>query len=261
MTVSAIDVASWQPRDLSTLIAEFRPAHVVVKLYLPGEVISQDHTRSQVESARANGCTVGGYVFCYAAFDPRQTVRDALALARSCGLRLPVLWLDAETYEGTWPDVAWLREAVDECRVQGVQPGIYTGRWFWEGYLGNPEDFGDLPLWTAEYQDGPDIEGLTLYGSWRRASGHQWTSTPVDQNVFREAVTVLGRTEQQDSIIGRWGMGYPAELETLADALSHRAAVAEAQAVADRERAERLRTVAGEMRGDGAALEEMWPAV
>ena len=130
--VRGIDVSSHQSSDLGTLIRTHGPKHVVVRLYLPEENPLQDHTRAQIASARAAGCTVGGYVWCYQDLDPRKTVRDAVTLARSVHLMLPVLWLDCETYKNSsgvtesGPDAAWLRAAIDECRQLGVKPGIYT---------------------------------------------------------------------------------------------------------------------------------------
>ena len=91
--VHAIDVSSHQPRDLSAIIGQHRPAHVVVRMYLPEESPPQEHSVAQVESARANGCSVGAYVWAYRSSDPRETVRDGLALARRCGLEPPVLWI------------------------------------------------------------------------------------------------------------------------------------------------------------------------
>jgi hypothetical protein len=197
--VRAIDVSSHQSTDLRSLIGEHQPKHVIVKLYLPVESIPQEHTRAQIRSARAAGCSVGGYVWCYRDEDPRKTVRDAVALARSCGVELPVLWLDCETYtvngevRDPGPDAPWLRAAVDECRALGVRPGIYTGGWWWREYMNNSRAFADLPLWTAEYDGNTNIDDVTLFGGWTRASGKQWaTKLPgggeLDRNVFVDDV-------------------------------------------------------------------------
>jgi hypothetical protein len=198
--VRGIDVSSHQSRDLNTLITAHRPAHVVVKLYLPVESIPKEHSLAQIASARAEGCTVGGYVWCYGEEDPRTTVRDTVGLARSAGVELPILWLDCETYKedgvvvDAGPDAAWLREAIDECRKLGVKPGIYTGRWWWHEHLDNTREFAELPLWAAEYDDNPDVDDVTLFGGWTRASGKQYAEKlpsggRLDQNVFRDEVT------------------------------------------------------------------------
>ncbi len=190
--VQAIDVSSHQPRDLSDIIREHRPTHVVVRMYLPEENPPQEHSIAQVESARANGCTVGAYVWAYRSSDPRETIRDAVALARRCNLDLPVLWIDCENYldSDPGPDAAWLREAVDECRSAGVRPGIYTGGWWWRDRMGNTSEFADLPLWAAEYREPREPSSCTLFGGWTQAYGKQWTENPIDRSVFLSEVCV-----------------------------------------------------------------------
>lgn len=190
MTVQALDVSSYQPRDLSALIATHQPQHIIVKLYQAIESVSQDHSREQLLSALANGCSVGGYVWGYANTDPRATVQDVVGLAQSVGVALPVLWLDIETYMGfSGPDPCWIREAVEECRCLGIRPGIYTARWYWDQYMIGVTAFSDLPLWLAEYDDDPDIESVVLFGGWQRAAAKQWSNTPVDQNTIRVEYT------------------------------------------------------------------------
>jgi hypothetical protein len=171
-----------------------------VKLYLPEESISPDHARAQIASARAAGCTVGGYVWCYGTLDPRKTVRDAIALARSANLALPVLWLDCEKYTDSrgvtdpGPDAVWLRAAIDESRKLGVRPGIYTGGWWWHEVMANTREFSDVPLWAAEYDGNPDLADFAPFGGWTRASGKQWaeklpSGAGLDQDVFLDEVS------------------------------------------------------------------------
>lgn len=161
---------------------------MIVRLYLPWERISQDHTRAQIDSARANGCTVGGYVWGYRDSPPRETIIQAVALAESCGVDLPVLWIDVEDYEGTPPPGEdWLLEAGAEAMVWGERPGIYTGSTFWRK-IGNPTSMSDWPLWYARYDERQVIDPVD-FGGWTEPSGHQFTSTPIDQDVMLESVT------------------------------------------------------------------------
>lgn len=165
----------------------------MVKLYQEIESVSQDHSREQLRSARDNGCTVGGYVFGYAGTNPVRTVLDVVGLAQAEGVSLPVLWIDVESYEGEpGPDVEWIRDAVSECNRLGIRPGIYTGRWYWDAYLPDVTEFSHLPLWLAEYDNDPNVDNVTLFGGWNEAAGKQFTSTPVDQNVFRPQYTMIG---------------------------------------------------------------------
>jgi cell wall-associated NlpC family hydrolase len=184
--VRGIDVASYQPTDLTDLIRQTGARHVVVKLYqsverIGGRMTGAEHSRAQIASARANGCTVGGYLWGYAERDPVVSVRDALALAQSAGITLPILWLDIEPYtDGSIPSVDWIRAALAECEAQGVRGGIYSGAWVWPR-LGNPS-LPDVPLWTAIYDGSPALD-VAAYGGMRLV-GKQYGTTPCDTNVF-----------------------------------------------------------------------------
>lgn len=197
--IQALDVSSNQPSDLSAIINQEKPDHIVVRMYIPGERPPAQYSLDQVASARAAGCTVGAYLWAYRSFDPRKSVRDALAVAKQCGMDPPpILWIDCELYkvgnsvEDPGPDADWLRQAIDECRQQGVQPGIYTGGWWWKGYMGDTQEFGDVPLWAAEYQGAAVPSAVTLFGGWKQAHGKQWSGTGLDRDVFLMEATTLG---------------------------------------------------------------------
>ena len=198
--VHAIDVASYQPTDLSDLIHRMGAKHVVVKLYQTVErigdrVVAADHSRAQIASARDNGCTVGGYIWGYSERDPATSVREGVNLANSAGVGLKVLWLDIEEYlDGSLPGPAWIREAVAECRRLGLgiaingreyHGAVYSGEHVWRKLSGLV--LPDTMLWSANYNNRADLDvprygGMTLVG-------HQYTSSPCDRNVFLPEVT------------------------------------------------------------------------
>ncbi len=181
-------MSSYQPADLTGLVAGLdpRPAHVVVRLYLPEEQPPQAHSLAQIESARRAGCSVGGYLWAYGDLDPRQSVRAACSLASRAQLTLPVLWMDCEGYGADpGPDAAWLRAALDECERLGVRGGIYTGRWWAERRLPAGE-FARVPLWAAWYNGRADLDSVPLFAAWRREMlwGHQYVGEGLDLDVF-----------------------------------------------------------------------------
>jgi GH25 family lysozyme M1 (1,4-beta-N-acetylmuramidase) len=191
--VEGIDVASYQDTDLSYLIdtLEPRPQHVIVRLYQEIESPPQSHSVEQIESARDCGCTVGAYVWLYASTDGAASVNSALDLADRCGLVVPVLWLDCETYtDGSYPSTSNIQRAANACIGRGVTPGIYTGEWFWRDYLSDTQMFAHLPLWHAAYGAKPTELTPVDYGGWGAPSVWQWTSDPVDRNVVSAAVTM-----------------------------------------------------------------------
>lgn len=190
--VSGIDVSNHQDRDLTSLIRTLGARHVVVKLYLGLETPPQDHSRDQLTSARANGCTAGGYFWLYATEPAADQVKD---IADSFDLSaIPVLWIDVERYpaDQTIPGEVHIASALDECDRLGITAGIYTSQSEW-GRIGSPSTFKDRPLWTAFYSTPPEaaLDTTPLYGGWTRDMcwGHQWTSTPIDRDVFRRAAS------------------------------------------------------------------------
>jgi hypothetical protein len=202
VTVKAIDVSSHQPANLDALIAQHQAKHVIVKLYMPWESVSFDHSNQQVNSARMNHCSVGGYVWAYRSQDPIATINNVIALCASIGLELPLLWIDCETYEQNGvvvdpgPDAEWLARAVDHAeRVYGMKCGIYTGRWWVRDHFPGGEaefsNFSRLPLWLSEYDGNPDINDAdTMPQGWTSLACKQYTATPIDQNSIRPEYTV-----------------------------------------------------------------------
>ena len=192
--VHAIDVSSHQPRDLTDILANHpQVEHVVVKLYLPGESISQDHSIARAESARQHGRSVSGYFWCYESFDPARSVLEAHNLAVTCGIpESAVLWLDCETYfdgsGSTWPTEEWIRTAIHFAWLHNWPVGIYTAAWFWNGYLGGSTEFRDTPLWAADYNLSADLASVALFGGWSYEDGlvgHQYDVADIDLDVFQ----------------------------------------------------------------------------
>lgn len=181
--VKAMDVSSYQPANLTNLIQTLQPEHVIVKLYQDIEAPPQQHSRDQIESAYQNGCSVGGYVWLYHNIDVKQQIDSAIA-AINPGFAIPILWIDIERYTDgsipTWPEII---EAVRYASEQYGQAGIYTGKWVWD-ILGNPIGLQHIPLWYSHYDIVPTLKLPNPFGGWTQAVGHQYTSSPVDLNIF-----------------------------------------------------------------------------
>lgn len=187
--VKAIDVASFQPRDLSTIIAAEQPAHVIVHLYHDQETPPWGHSAAQVQSARDNGCTVGGYCFLYPQTDMVRTINSVADRCASIGLVLPILWLDVETYNGRDLTPGELRSAVNHCDALGIPCGIYTSREMWRR-VGNPDGFESRPAWIANYNGTPwaNINGPANLPN---VVGHQYRGDPLDLSLMLLEYTVV----------------------------------------------------------------------
>lgn len=183
--VKGIDVASYQRFTMGGLLDTMPDvAHVVVRMYLgkgwegPSQQISID----EVNIAYDRGLTVAGYFWCYAAYDPKETLRRAIDLEQRCGIESPILWADFETYvDGSLPTKNWLLRLGDEATRLDRNVGIYTGSGFWKR-IGNP-DFSDWRLWLANYNGNADLEGLPNVGN-MKLTGHQYGDHPCDLDVF-----------------------------------------------------------------------------
>ena len=120
----------------------------------------------------------------------RYYYQEVLELATHCGgLDVPVMWSDIETYhdwsEGvTIPDVVEVLALVDEAAKAGMQAGFYSSPPMWR-LAGNPPVGPDAWGWCANYTQTPPttLAAATPFGGLKMV-GHQFTSTPLDQNVF-----------------------------------------------------------------------------
>jgi hypothetical protein len=174
-------------------IGLFQPDHIITKIYQRVELggDGSKFTVAHAKTARLHYKTVGGYVWLYDGISEAQQIGDAIHVAQQAGIvfkETNPLWIDCETYtDGTYPKLAGIKRAVDACKANGIPCGIYTGRWFWHGHLGNPNDLSYLPLWDANYVDTDKIIAPT-YGGWNMETiaGIQWTSNPIDRNIFKK---------------------------------------------------------------------------
>ena len=249
--MKGIDTSSYQAPDLTDLIASYDPDVVVVKMYLPVEVISQTHSIAQSRSVLTNRKLLTGYCYCYGSVDPTKTVAWAATLADYCGASIrgefPAahLWLDMEDTDA--PDDLWLAKAAGKAEEMGVSLGIYTGRYWWRQHMNN--DWSYLPLWLANYDEDPSLDSFIPFGGWTYLTGKQYTSTPIDQNTFLDG-GVMPRTPEQQRIIDVLRVNANARLEQLkaaADTFNYNKLAGE------------LSVATAEINGEVDKLEILWP--
>ena len=194
--IRAIDVSSHQAADLTSLIDLFTPELVIVKLYQKIEKITpqgnsqmaQAHSRAQIASARAAGREVSGYMWLYANVDPETAVDQAIDLAIEAHLALPFLAIDVETYvDGTIPDGLLIARAIAQCVKRNVEPVIYWSKEMWQRAGSPTDDVYNVYQWVAQYGgfEPDDLYSVdAVVGPHYLVVGHQWTSVPIDRNVF-----------------------------------------------------------------------------
>lgn len=108
-------------------------------------------------------------------------VGNALAgLTVLSALRPGRVWLDVE--DTTSASVKTRAEKVsgDLASISqgGFERGIYTGKWFWTGYMNNTTAFASEPLWDSNY-DGVTNTAVDFhpYGGWTFCTYKQYAGT------------------------------------------------------------------------------------
>jgi hypothetical protein len=86
------------------------------------------------------------------------------------------VWLDVEDIETVGPtrdsnelrrraDIVW--QCLNAIWSRGYATGIYTGKWYWDAYMGGMTEFADagVRLWAAQYGDY-SFEDFISFGGW-----------------------------------------------------------------------------------------------
>lgn len=185
----AIDVSSYQSRQLADYIRISQAEHVIVRMYMRGiESPPVQHSIDQVASTRANSCTPGAYGWLYRAVpDARMQVQLQVETATLAGITIPVMWQDVEPYgsDRSLPTLQQIDDALDECADIGVLGGIYTNQDTWNR-LGRPE-WGGVPLWLAHWDGIPEFNiaplGKTVLAA-KQTGETAPNGQPLDMNII-----------------------------------------------------------------------------
>ncbi len=141
-------------------------------------------TRRQWEACNLEGFHVDSlYVFVYWEGDDQRRILEALTLANQYDLKV---WLDCEWTKTGWPGTGTWAPTPEQIiplirHYKGMlgefYAGIYTGKWWWEPYVGNTTEFSADPLWHAAYQTlKPNFDDFKPYGGWSRPNIWQYSS-------------------------------------------------------------------------------------
>jgi len=185
------DVSNHEPQhDWATSGADFG----IVKATEGLDFVDRTFARHWREMDR-HDVARGAYHFGHPANDPVAEADFFLSVVnKQPAKRGDLLALDLETSDGmsTAHVNAWARTWLERVKAKtGVTPLIYSGWYFADQY---GEGLGGYPLWVAHY--GKPKGAVTPPAHWRSWTIHQYSDTPVDQNVSElsvEELRALGR--------------------------------------------------------------------
>ena len=188
-----------------------------------------------IQASRAAGIAVEdlyGFIYYGLAWESRD-LDNCLKLAAELG-GIKRIWLDCESGfsdNGVEDDteapgitvqyrLAKTIEQRNRVVAAGLEPGIYTGSYWWASKMGNSNALSDLPLWLANYgTNDPSNPREPIYyvdfGGWTEVAAHQYSSTiglcgrpnrdhnywflEDDMELSKEAMVALfGSTERDD---------------------------------------------------------------
>ncbi len=170
-----------------------------------GSSYTNPYYSTDIRHARAAGLYVAGYHFARPRLPLSTATSDARKFASLMGNVLqpgylpPVLDMETRGSLSAANATAWMRTFLVALQTAtGRTPMIYSGAWFWQGYLGNPKGFSKYPLWAAQYTKGI---GPNLFGDFTYSSFWQYTDAArvngirggVDASYFHGNLTQLSQ--------------------------------------------------------------------
>jgi MYXO-CTERM domain-containing protein len=223
-TVLGIDISSYQhnaPIDWATVAKNRR--FVIVKA-TEGTGYTNKYWADDVKQARAAGMIVGSYHWLhYTSTGAAQAQHFLSATGGIPDGDLPPMLDVEEPNDSATPAqrVAHMKEWLDTVeQATGRKPMIYSGSWYWDGYLGSPKGYGGVyPIAWANYNPGcpsipDDFPGIDI---WQYKGGTGTTpgiSGACDQDKYygdEGALLALanGGPDFEGKSLGKGGQSYP----------------------------------------------------
>jgi GH25 family lysozyme M1 (1,4-beta-N-acetylmuramidase) len=173
-----------------------------------GASYTNPYATGDLQGARAVGLRASAYHFARPRLPLSTATADAQRFAaqvgntKAAGALPPVLDIEANGGLSAANVTAWTRTFLSALEsATGRTPMIYSGGWFWRGYMGNPAGFARYPVWISDYN--PSATGPSLFGDFSYSTFWQYT----------DAARVSGISGGVD---GNWFHGSRSQLDVLA---------------------------------------------
>lgn len=194
----AVDISNYtEPLD-AKLLYDSGVRKAIVQTVNPNILSYQE----QIPLLRSQGIEVEGYVYLWMD-DPKfcsDRVRWACQSLRA--MDVPRIWLDVEDETADKRNlVPSLDASIDAAG--DMLAGIYTGKWYWDNYMGGITKYSHLPLWVAQYDNTQDLY-MYPFGGWTSCVMKQYAGqstipgiTGIDMNWYEEGdlITKLNNTD------------------------------------------------------------------
>ena len=209
--VFGVDVASYQHPNGAGInwgsVKAGGAAFAFVKMS-EGATYTNPYAARDLAGARAAGLRATGYHFARPRLPLSTATSDARRFAAQVGNAKvpgalpPVLDIEATGGLSAANVTAWTKTFLTALEsASGRTPMVYSGPWFWRGYMGNPSGFSRYPAWIADYN--PSGTGPSLFGDFGFSTVWQYT----------DAARISGITGGVD---GNWFHGTRAQLDSFA---------------------------------------------
>src|SRR4051794_12387718 len=211
-TVFGVDVASYQHPNGAAInwsaVKAGGATFAFVKVS-EGATYTNPYAAGDLRNARAAGLRASGYHFARPRLPLSTASTDAKRFAaqvgnvKVAGNLPPVLDIEANGGLSAANVTAWTKTFLSSLEsATGRTPMVYSGSWFWRGYMGNPSGFSRYPVWVSDYN--PAKTGPTLFGDFAYSTVWQYT----------DAARISGLTGTAD---GNWFHGTKAQLDNFAN--------------------------------------------
>lgn len=206
MIVQSLDISNYYgyvSREWAARCVDAGIRHAIIRLSLE----TNEHiniARHQIAVFQDAGMEmVSGYWWAYPTLDDPRTIATRVVGTYP---GLPLYAADLEDDQHSYPspirNIDWLHLALAGFAENSAPSCIYTGEWYWRQWMGNTDEFRDVPLWVANWDRTPGNLDFTPFGGWTAAAGKQWCGEAHTPDSIVAGVAVDRSTWDTDRIPG-----------------------------------------------------------
>lgn len=180
--VEGVDVSHWQGASIDWKKVKASGREFAFMKATEGTNYKDDTFAKNWAGAKAAGLIRGAYHFHRTNADPIKQAEYFVSAVGKLGADDFPLMLDVEDANNP-PSAAAVKANVKAClehiqKLTGRVPIIYTGSWYWSGYLANAAGFEKYPLWIAAYPNSWPNNSYcpSLPANWKKWTFWQYSS-------------------------------------------------------------------------------------